>query len=59
MPKYKTVSINTEMYLAFNNYILTHPELGYASMVEYVREALRQSEWAREALTDYKQTKQA
>ena len=57
MPKYKTVSINIEMYEAFNNYILAHPELGYASLVEYVREALRQSEWSHEALAEYKQLK--
>ena len=57
MPKYKTVSINIEMYEAFNNYILAHPELGYASLVEYVREALRQSEWAHEALAEHKQPK--
>ena len=40
--KYTTVSISEEMAQEIEKFMREHPELGYTSVGEFVREAIRQ-----------------
>jgi metal-responsive CopG/Arc/MetJ family transcriptional regulator len=41
MTTYKTISLKGEVYKEIENFIKEHPEAGYISVTEFVRDALR------------------